>query len=672
MNVMNKPILLFALLVATLTLIPGLPAGAQPPSAGGEQTVEELNDQADQATRKDPRQAMELARRALEMARKENDRRSEARAQLILGQIYWHLNIYDKALDCGLKSMSISETIGEDRITADGLNLIGLVYDSLGDPDKSFQYHRQALQLRRDIGDREGEAKSLNNLGLVYDRRGNDSQALEFHQKALDIFREIHHQLGISFSLANMGTVYEHREEYRRALDFYFESLKIRRSTGENWATAYTLDKIASLYMKLKQNQRALPYIREGLALARKIDAPDLLKNCYFNLAQYYRSRGDFRNALDHYQRYVIQKDKLFNTLNQKKITEMQVKHEIETKEKEIELLKKNRLIQDLENKRRTILAYLLLLIILLILTLMGVLMKKYRHLLFFWKKKNFIGPYKLVDRIATGGMATIYRAQNVLEKSRGFFALKVIKDELSRDEKLKKRFKHEASMIDQLDHPGIVKIYERGEHEGQIYMVMELLAGETLSAFLKENQKIPYPTVINIMAQLCEVLEKIHQKDIVHRDLKPENIMIIPTSQNPFTVKLLDFGLARSQAMSRLTRSDRVLGTPLYASPEQISGLKITPKSDVFSLGIILYEMLAGENPFGGRESVLQTLKGILMDEVDSLIPRHPRVPPQLNSLVIRMLNKEPDQRPDMVEVSAFIGKEAARMSAARAAEGP
>jgi ligand-binding sensor domain-containing protein len=278
----------------------------------------------------------------------------------------------------------------------------------------------------------------------------------------------------------------------------------------------------------------------------------------------------------------------------------------------------------------------------------------KYRYLFVFWKKTSHIGHYKLIEKIAIGGMGTVYKAQDLLDKT-GIYALKLLREEFSRDETLKKRFKNEAIIIDQLDHPNIISIIDRGEQDGKMFMVTEYLTGITLHQLMEEKKHLNPLTVLDIMSQISSALIRIHSKNVIHRDLKPENIMLIEKGGNPHFVKILDFGISKSQTFTQLTQSGMLLGTLRYLSPEQVSFSEITVASDIFSLGIIFYEMLSGETPFSG-ETTMEVVKQILGYQPEKLNKIRPDVSKETEALILKMLAKDPQNRPTIIEVHETI----------------
>jgi ligand-binding sensor domain-containing protein/tRNA A-37 threonylcarbamoyl transferase component Bud32 len=279
---------------------------------------------------------------------------------------------------------------------------------------------------------------------------------------------------------------------------------------------------------------------------------------------------------------------------------------------------------------------------------------RRHIRLIAFWKKSRYIGPYEIEDQIGVGGMGIIYRVHSLLDRSR-VYALKVMKEEHLVDEVQKRRFKNESLMVDQIDHPNIVKVHERGEDNGNLYIVMELLEGQTLAQRFKDDR---YPNVdqcVHIMYQVASILVNLHREDIIHRDLKPENIMLVNREGDPDFVKLLDFGLARVQSFSHLTETGHVLGTIPYMPPEIVSDGSPSKAVDIYSLGIIGYEMLTKQKPFSGEKPV-ETMRKIVNITPPDPIELNPNVPTQLNDLIVHMINKKAQNRPDAQEVLAAL----------------
>jgi len=278
----------------------------------------------------------------------------------------------------------------------------------------------------------------------------------------------------------------------------------------------------------------------------------------------------------------------------------------------------------------------------------------KYITLSKFWKKQKYIGNFKILETIGSGGMGTIYKAKSLLEKSK-IVALKVLREDMFADENSRKRFKHEAAIIDQLDHPNIVKVIERGEVKQNLFMAMEYLQGDTLTKKINEDKKITIREALHIMIQIADAIAKIHSKNIIHRDLKPDNIMLINRRGNPNFVKLLDFGLAKTQYQTRLTQTGVVIGTINYLAPEQVAGKESNASGDIYSLGILFYEIITGEKPFIG-ETTIDIMKQIMDKTPIEPIRFREDVPIDLNHLIMKMLAKDRKARPIIYDVVSHL----------------
>jgi serine/threonine protein kinase/HAMP domain-containing protein len=245
-------------------------------------------------------------------------------------------------------------------------------------------------------------------------------------------------------------------------------------------------------------------------------------------------------------------------------------------------------------------------------------------------------------DRLGRGGMATVYRAHDPdIERD---VALKFLHASLCEDEDCRERFLREARAAGGLSHPNIVIVHDVGEVEGRPYMAMELLEGDSLAQVLSEGKALPVRDTVVMGIQLARALDYAHSRGIVHRDIKPGNIVRL---EGGHTIKVTDFGIAHieSSGAEQHTRSGEVLGTPQYMSPEQTLGDKIDGRSDLFSAGVVLYQMLTGQRPFQGDSMVSIALK-IAKEQPTPIEKLNPEVPTALRRVVERCLAKSPSQR--------------------------
>lgn len=259
----------------------------------------------------------------------------------------------------------------------------------------------------------------------------------------------------------------------------------------------------------------------------------------------------------------------------------------------------------------------------------------------------NLIGrqldDFKILRKLGQGGMATVYLAEQVSLKREA--AIKVLHDELLNDETHLKRFEREAKAAAGLTHPNIVQVYMTGEFEGTHYIAQEYVRGVNLREHLARYAPPDCTLILRIMRQVTAALNAAAEKGIVHRDIKPENIMI--TSRK--LIKVADFGLAQigqSEERVNLTQVGTTMGTPLYMSPEQVNGRALDQRSDIYSLGVTCYHLIAGRPPFHGETALSIAVKH-LNEPAPSLKSRRPDLPQELCDLVHRMMEKDPDKRP-------------------------
>lgn len=251
---------------------------------------------------------------------------------------------------------------------------------------------------------------------------------------------------------------------------------------------------------------------------------------------------------------------------------------------------------------------------------------------------KKRISHYEIHELLGEGGMGAVYKAVDL--DTQNTVALKVLSRRSLAEEEIKRRFMREAKAGANLDHPAIVKIYEFGEEEGEYYLSMEYVEGRTLRHVVKEGP-LPPDKAIDICIAAAEALAAAHAAGIIHRDIKSENIMLTPSGD----VKVMDFGLAKLQDMSLLTQEGGVLGTVAYMSPQQASGETVDHRTDIFSLGVFLYELLTGKLPFGA-EYEMAIIYSILNEDPVSVIDLNPQLPEVLDRVVVKALRKELNHR--------------------------
>ena len=249
----------------------------------------------------------------------------------------------------------------------------------------------------------------------------------------------------------------------------------------------------------------------------------------------------------------------------------------------------------------------------------------------------TFGGRYQLASRIAIGGMGEVWQATDLVIGRT--VALKILKDEYLGDPGFLERFRAEARHAALVNHEGIANVFDYGEEDGSAYLVMELVPGEALSSILERERVLPTDKVLDIVAQTASALHAAHQAGLVHRDIKPGNLLITPEGR----VKITDFGIARIADQVPLTATGQVMGTVQYLSPEQASGHPASPTTDIYSLGIVAYEALAGRRPFTGESQV-----AIAMAQINEAPPELPAtIAEPVRNLVYACIAKKPEDRP-------------------------
>jgi serine/threonine protein kinase len=269
-------------------------------------------------------------------------------------------------------------------------------------------------------------------------------------------------------------------------------------------------------------------------------------------------------------------------------------------------------------------------------------------------------GRYRLDAQIGAGGMSTVYRAFDVVLERR--VAIKLLHREMSADSDQLERFRREARAVAQLSHPHIVGVIDAGEDENRPYIVFEYVEGQTLKERIRDLGRLPVDESIAYAIEIARALGSAHAHGIVHRDVKPQNVLI----DEEGSAKVTDFGIARSLKDDGLTADGRVLGTTDYVSPEQALGHDVNGQSDIYSLGIVLYEMLTGEVPFHGENQISVAMKHVREDPPDIQV-RRPEVSATLAAVLDRMTDKElahryPDVPALIADLEETLAIEAAR----------
>jgi tetratricopeptide (TPR) repeat protein len=592
---------------------------------------------------------------ALAIYENQKDQDGIGKALSAIGYFYLRIDYFNIALDYFLRSMRVYEELpDQNNLFLPYVNL-GSLYANLEDYPKAIEYYRKAWEIVKTFKNDKRIPYCLHNIGVCYLEMGDNTKAMEYISTSLRLFENSGDEFWIAAALVHIGRIHFNLNHPDQSLTYFSQAQQLREKLGDQVGLFTTLCYIGDTYLEMKDSARASIYYDRAFPIAEKLDDKNSLERIYKNYANLYAARQDYKKAFENYQKYAETRDLLFNQNKNKQIAELQVQFETEKKAREIEILKKDNKIQAFT--RNTFIAGFFLVSIILIL-----LFKKYLYLLAFWKKQKYIGQYRLIKTIGSGGMGTVYLAHYIQDKNK-LAAVKVLKEELVEDENSRQRFKHEGTIIDRLNHPNIIKILERGEYKGKLYIVMEYLEGKTLLQKISGEGKLDLSECFAIMMQVTDALAFIHSKNIVHRDLKPANIMLIQKDNLPGLVKLLDFGVALMKFQTRLTQTGILVGTIHYIAPEQITGNQYSAASDIYSLGITFYEMLVGEPAFTA-ETITEVVERVINEAPKEPRQLRPEIPDSLNHLIMKMLSKEPSHRPLAGDVLSALKKMAKEQS--------
>ena len=249
------------------------------------------------------------------------------------------------------------------------------------------------------------------------------------------------------------------------------------------------------------------------------------------------------------------------------------------------------------------------------------------------------IGRYKIIEKIGEGGMGVVYKGIQISLKRP--VAIKILPQSMVSDTEFVKRFKQEALAIAKLNHRNIIQVHDTEQLEGNYFIIMEYIKGETLDELLKRKKSLPLDFTLEILQQVGMALSYAHKHGVVHRDVKPGNIMITEDG----SVKVMDFGIAKVQDSSVKTKTGMSIGTPEYMSPEQVKGTGVDSKSDMYAFGVLSYRMLAGELPFKGKDPFATAYKH-LHEDIPSPRTKNPEISPETEEMVLKCMKKDKNQR--------------------------
>lgn len=408
-----------------------------------------------------PDKAFKYGNKALYLSNELKDEEKIAESYYNLGIVQFHFGNYDLALDNFTKSLGLREKLELKTEIFECLNSIGVVYRNKGDYIKAAEYSFKALEKSEELGNKQDKAFVKGNLAIIFDLQGKSDLALQYFMESLDIFKELGNQNKVSATLANIGNVYLHKEQYDFAIDYYLRSLIIReelqdkrqiaisqgniavayhnqkkfskaleyfnsslktyKEMGDRMEIARSFNNIGSTHLEQKKYSLAEDFLNKSLKLAKEIDAKELIKTNYQNFSELYSTTHDFEKALDYFRLYVEIKELTENEEISGQIAEIQSKYEIEKKEKKILLLEKERIEQEFQIKRRTVVIYLVLLSVLILLLLFVLFVRHSKIKRNSLKEKQTLLKEKLIskERELTSTVTYMANKNNILSETK-------------------------------------------------------------------------------------------------------------------------------------------------------------------------------------------------------------------------------------------------------------
>lgn len=594
-------------------------------------------------------QSVMVCEEALTLYRSIGDKRGEAISLNNLGMLYVNRSYHLIAQSYMLKALKIRENLGEKEPLFFSNLYLGILYLNLENYSRAMVYFQVAMTLATQLGNDKRIMVCAYYTGVCHLKLMQINKALDYFERTLALAKKNQNHYHIAAALNWIGNIHGQQGWYENALTDLSRARKILEKYKFKRKLIYNYQFSGNTHKELNQFPQAAHFYKLTLELAEELKDNEAKEQVFKEYALMFARSGDYKNALSYYKNHSKTRALLLDESLMKQISEMELQLESEKRLKEIELLKQQGKLQKTTRNTTMVILFLVLIILLLV-------FKKYLYLLTFWKTHKYIGSYRIINKIGSGGMGTVYLAHPVNNKKQRV-AVKALRDELLEDENSRRRFKHEGTIIDKLEHPGIVKFHERGEFKGKLYIVMEFMDGLPLAKKIKQQGHLDITDCLNIMMQTTSALAFIHKNKVVHRDIKPANIMLLPDEEGKYRVKLLDFGVALAASHSRLTESGFLVGTINYLAPEQITENSYTPAGDVYAMGVTFYEMVTGQPPFP-EESVTSVIEGILETPPPEPVALRADLPGELSRMIFSMLSKKPGQRPTARDVSDVLEK--------------
>ncbi|MCB9135845.1 MAG: protein kinase [Anaerolineales bacterium] len=585
-------------------------------------------------------------------------------AELALTYNYLGLNKqtasnYPEALQLYEKSLSLYAQINDPIGKGRALNNLGVILYRMGELDEAQKNVEASLAIRRGLGDPKGTADGLNNLGILLHEKNAFAEEARLLEEALTIYRTIEDIKGISTCLHNLGGVYLAMGQFSEAKAYFQQSLNLREKSGDPIGVCFSLNNLGTTALRMGNAREAASYYLEALRIAwQGAEIPTVL-DLLVGAGECLSLNGQSLLALEILAFGLTQEQ------------DSDTRAETERQIAEIRLtLPADDAAQAIVRGQALLLAQVVKIAERQLTELSSTSDAKAPEevispvlpvlfpaslaptLLPVSAPPAVSGGYILENLLARGGMGEVFRGRDT--QTGQIVAIKrLLPHLLTQNPDALTRFQREADLLRQLNHPNIVKIISTLVENGEYLLVMEYVPGGTLRDLLDHTPVPPLNQTIRLALELADALARAHHLGIIHRDLKPVNILLAADG----SPRLADFGIARLIGQNtRLTEEGAAVGTIAYMSPEACMGEDLDTRADVWSFGVLLYEMLTGKNPFECAHYTA-TLTAILHQPALTLADTHPELPPTLTGLVQRLLVKDRERRPNrMRQIAATL----------------
>ncbi|MBN2433180.1 MAG: tetratricopeptide repeat protein [Acidobacteria bacterium] len=603
----------------------------------------------------DNRQALVYHRQALELVRAGNSWEDIIRCLNSIAMIHEDNGDYQQAVTCYLEAMATAESIELQAAIADTASNLAKTYWRLEDYAAAEASLRRALDIHRANKDDQGVAHALNNLGIIARYAKEYDKAIVYYEQALAIKNQLGDLFDILTTYLNIGNIHLDKGDLPLALARFTEALAGAETLGDRSFMAEILLALGTTYRRLNRYNEAMVTLRRCQAIAETGNFVEVDKDAWLQISRTLSAQGQYKEALAAFERYASIKDRILDESRQRQITEMRTRYDAEQKERENDLLKKDNEIQALTISRQRTLVWLFVVLAVLALTVLGFVGRRLAKTARFWRQSHYLAHFRLLEKLGRGGTGTVYRALNMVAKQE--VALKVIDEELV-DSAGRDRFIQEGLISEHITHPNVIRVFERGEHNGRLYYAMEYVDGITLRQVIRDKPP-ELRVALGLLSVLADAVHDMHVAGVIHRDLKPENIMLARgirldggmlqpdiVDEIRYHLKILDFGLAKILEARTMTRTAMLAGTLHYLAPEYLFGKKVREEAmDFYSLGIVFYELCTGRLPFPEGEAY-EVIYAIVQEPAPPPAEVNAEIPPAVSAFALDLIAKKPSER--------------------------